>query len=394
MHEHGPTRAADDETYWSGVRDQYDRPSDFINLENGYFGVQASRVFQAWQGIERQIHVENSFFLRTRKAALLTAAKQELARFAGCAPEELLITRNAIEALNIVIQGYPFAHGDSVVAASHDYDEVVGVLEMLRERKSIVLIKVSIPLDPASDDEIVAIYEQALRPDTRVLLLTHVVHRTGQIMPVQKIAAMARRHGVDVIVDGAHAFAQIEYQVPQLGADFVAVNLHKWLGAPLGVAMLYIRRERIADIAPFYGDVAHAADDIAKLGNVGTVPPGPILTIPHAIAFHESIGSDSKEARLRYLKEYWLARARQIAHVVSLTPRAPERACAIATFAIGGIAAADVVARLLSEYGIFTVIREVEDRQCVRVTPHLHTSIAELDQLVDAIAAIAAGGSS
>lgn len=384
-----PSRSPDDETYWGTVRAQYTVSPDFINLENGYFGVQATPVFEAWQRIEREIHLENSFFLRKRKPARLAAVKDTLARFSGCDPSELLITRNVIEALNIVIQGYPFETGDEVLVATHDYDEVVGTLSMVSARKGVTVRQVNIPLDPESDQQIVDIYRAAAGPRTRVVLLTHVVHRTGQIMPVEKVAAMARGLGIDVIVDAAHAFAQIEFKVSELGADFVGVNLHKWLGAPLGVGMLYIRKPRIKHISPLFGDVDHAIDDIAKLGNLGTVPPGPILAIPDAIAFHEAIGGASKEARLRYLKQYWLSRVCHLPNVRSLTPSAAERSCAIAAFAIDGIPAAEVVRRLMDDHGIFTVVRQIDGGEGVRVTPHLYTSVKELDLLVAAITSMA-----
>jgi selenocysteine lyase/cysteine desulfurase len=360
-----------------------------INLEHGYFGLQATPVFDAWQNIEKQIHNENSFFLRNRLPGRLAAVKQELAEFVGCELGELLITRNVIEALNIAIQGYPFSAGDEIVVATHDYDAVIDTIKMIGVRKCVSVRFVTIPLDPECDESIVELYQRAIGSKTRVILLTHLVHRTGQIMPVAKIAAMARARGVDSIVDAASSFAQIDFNVSDLAADFVGVNLHKWLGAPLGLGMLYIRKPRISDMAPLFGDVAHAIDDIAKLGNFGTVPPGPVLTIPAAIAFHRQIGATNKEARLRYLTQYWLSRVRQLPNVTVLTPSAPHRSCAIASFRIDGISSSDIVRRLFDEHRIFTVVRQVDGDACVRVTPHLHTSTSELDLLVGALTILA-----
>lgn len=385
--------AADDEVYWSTVRAKYTVSPDFINLENGYFGVQAQPVFEAFQRHQAQVNAENAYFLRERFADRLAGVMQALAAFCGAESGELLITRNLIEAMNILIQGYPFNAGDEVLLASHDYDSVVETLEMVQQRKQIALVRVSLPLDPESDEQIVGLYERAISAKTRVLLVTHMVHRTGQIMPVAKIAAMARRHGVDVMVDAAHSFAQIDYRIPALSADFVAVNLHKWLGAPLGVGLLYIRKPRIADIAPLFGDVRRAADGINKLAHFGTVPPAPIMTIEDALAFHNSIGSQNKEARLRHLTQYWLSQVRDLPNVEALTPRAPERSCAIAAFRIAGIPAKQVVERLMSEHRLFTVVREIEGSEGVRVTPHLFTSTHELDVLVSAIRQICGVGS-
>jgi selenocysteine lyase/cysteine desulfurase len=384
------TVAADDEAYWATVGAQYAVSADFINLENGFFGAQATPVHEAFQRYEAQVNMENSYFLRVRYAERLTRVMDALTAFTGAETGELLITRNLMESLNILIQGYPFNAGDGVLLAEHDYDSVVETLEMVSARKGLTLTRVSLPLDPDSDEQIVALYEQAITPRTRVLLVTHMVHRSGQIMPVAKIAAMARRRGIDVMVDAAHSFAQLDYKLPDLGADFVGVNLHKWLGAPLGVGLLYIRKSRIADIAPLFGDTRSAAGNINKLGHVGTVPPAPILAIGDALAFHYSIGSRNKEARLRYLTQYWLSQVRTLPKVLSFTPRAPERSCAIAAFGITGIPAAQLAERLMVEHRIFTVVREIAGREGVRVTPHLFTTTAQLDLLVSAIREMAA----
>lgn len=381
--------AADDETYWATVRAQYAVSPDFINLENGFFGVQARPVHEALRRYETQVNQENSYFLRVRYPDRLAGVKAALAAFTGAAPGELHITRNLMESLNILLQGYPFAAGDNVLLAADDYDSVIETLEMVAARKALVLNRVALPLDPGSDEQIVALYEAAITPRTRLLLLTHMLHRTGQIVPVAKIAAMARRHGVDTMVDAAHSFAHLDYRLADLGADFVGANLHKWLGAPLGVGLLYIRQQRIADIAPLFGDTSHRAGDIGKFGHVGTVPPAPILALQDALAFHLSIGSRNKEARLRYLAQYWQLQVRSLARVRLFTPRDPARSCAIAAFAIDGMAAQQVVERLMARHRIFTVVRVVQGAECVRVTPHLYITVAQLDLLVAAIRELA-----
>ncbi|MES2300343.1 MAG: aminotransferase class V-fold PLP-dependent enzyme [Pseudomonadota bacterium] len=381
--------AMDDESYWASVRAQFDLPDDFVNLENGYFGAQAIPVFEAYQRQQRQVNRETSYFVRERFAPRRTAILDKLAAFCGVHADELLITRNLTESMNILLQGYPFGAGDAVLAASHDYDTVRDTLDMLAQRKGLTLLRLQLPLEPASDEQIVAMYADAIAPRTRVLLLTHLVHRSGQIMPVAKIAAMARARGVDVMVDAAHSFAQLDYRLPDLGAQFVAVNLHKWLGAPLGLGLLYIERARIADIAPLYGQAGQAPHPIERLANVGLVPPAPLLNIEDAIAFHEAIGGARKEARLRYLTQYWLTRARSIARLRVLTPSAAQRSCAIAAFEIVGVPSQEVARRLMEQYRIFTVTRELGSGLAVRVTTQLFTSLEELDRLVAALGAIA-----
>lgn len=374
-----------DEQYWSGIQRQYAVSQDFINLENGFFSLQSTPVFDAFQRHNLLLNQEAAYFLRTKFPQRLASIMQALADFTGAGVDELVLTRNLMEAMNILIQGYPFRAGDEVVLSTQDYDSVAETFDMVSMRKGLKLERVRLPLHPRDDEEIVALYENAITPRTRVLLVTHMIHLTGQIVPVAKICAMARRHGVDVLVDAAHSFAQIDYRMPDLHADFVAVNLHKWLGAPLGVGLLYIRKERIADIAPLFGDTSHAASDIRKFAHVGTTPPAPILAIEDAIAFHHAIGGRNKEARLRYLKDYWTTRVKGYARIELLTPEAAQRSCAIAAFHVKGMMSEQVVSYLFDEHRIFTVGREIEGQAGIRVTPHLYTTIDDLDRLVEAL---------
>lgn len=383
------TIAADDEQFWAGIRVHYAPSPAFINLENGYFGMPAAPVRTALRRYQDEVDGENSYFLRTRWSERLDQVRQLLADFTGVGADELLITRSAVESLNIVLQGYPFTAGDAIVYASHDYDSALDIISLLAERRGVQPITVEAPLDPASDAAIVALYEAAITPRTRVLLLTHIVHRTGQIMPVVALAAMARARGIDVIIDAAHSLAQLDYTVPQLGAQFAAFNLHKWIGAPLGTGLLYIARERIGEIAPLYADSSHGAADIDKLGHVGAVPPAPIMAVEDALAFHATIGTANKEARLRYLARRWMDAVRNVPGVRLYTPRDPARYCALGAFGIEGIAAAEVVRRLMEEHGIFTVQRQLGDSAIVRVTPHVYTKVEDIDALVAAITVLA-----
>jgi Selenocysteine lyase len=374
-----------DEGFWGRIRGQYEVSPEFVNLENGFFSVQAKPVREAFEGYNRMVNAETAHFYRRTYPDRQADIIRQLAAFTGAAEDELLITRNATEAMNILIQGYPFVAGDEVVLGDHDYDAVLATFEMVRAHKGLAFNRVRLPLHPDSDDEIVGLYERAITPRTRVLLLTHMIHTTGHVLPVARIAAMARRHGVDVMVDAAHSFAQVFDRIPDLGADFVAVNLHKWLGAPLGVGLLRIRKDRIADIAPLYGDATFPPGDIRRLGHFGTSPAGPVLAIADALAFHRSIGAANKEARLRYLKNRWVDAVAGLDPIALLTPRAAERSCAIAAFRIKGMASKDVVDRLFTEHRIFTVERTIDGGTGVRVTPHLYNGPEDLDRLVEAL---------
>ena len=379
-----------DERAWAAIRAQFTVAPDFINLENGYFGIQPDPVLAAFTRYTALANAETARFLRLTYPPLLEGVMAGLAGFTGVGVDELLITLNATEAMNIVAQGYPFRPGDEVILGDHDYDHVVPIFELLAERKGIIVKRVRLPLHPRDDADILECYEAALSPRSRVILATHMIHLTGQILPVAKLAAMARRYGVDLIVDAAHSFAHIEFRLPALGVDFVALNLHKWLGAPLGTGLLYIKRERLAEIEPLFADSIFARGDIRRLGHFGTTPPGAILAISDALAFHNGIGSGNKEARLRHLKDYWMDRVAGIEGVELLTPRDPGRSCAIGAFRIKGWDAEQVVDALYDRYRIFTVGRPIDGGTGVRVTPHLYNRLDELERLVEAIGRLAA----
>jgi selenocysteine lyase/cysteine desulfurase len=375
----------DDEPFWSAIRAQYSPSPDFINLENGYFGMPADPVRAAFRRYQDEVDRDNAFFLRTRWTDRLARVKGLLAAFTGVAPDELLITRSAVESLNILLQGYPFEPGDAILMARHDYDSSHDIVRMTAARKGLAVIEVDVPYDVEDDAAVAALYAAAITPRTRVMLVTHLVHRTGRVMPVARLTALAREHGIDAVVDGAHALAHLDYTLPQLGAQFAAFNLHKWVGAPLGTGLVYIARERIADIAPLYGDVSFARTNIDKLGQFGTIPPAPVMAIEDALAFHATMGGPAKEARLRWLARRWMDQVRDVPGVRVWTPREPRLHGAIGAFGIDGVPAAEIVRRLMDDHGIFTVVRKFAGTEIVRVTPHLYTQPADLDALAAAI---------
>jgi selenocysteine lyase/cysteine desulfurase len=254
---------------------------------------------------------------------------------------------------------------------------------------------VSVPTDPRTDDEIVRLYAGAMTSRTRLLMVSHMINVTGQILPVRKIADMAHARGVDVLVDGAHAFAHFDFKIPDLGCDYYAASLHKWLGCPLGTGILYVRREKIAALWPIFGDWRTTDDtDIMKLNHTGTHPVHTDLAISDAIAFHEMIGIERKEARLRYLQTYWTEKVRTLPNVIMNTPSDPARTCAIANVGVKGVTPADLAKALLDKHRIWTnaVDSPGAGVQGVRVTPHVFILPKELDTLVRAITEIARRG--
>lgn len=381
---------AQDEAFWAKIRAGFRLTPEYINLENGFFCLQPQEVLEAFIARVRDINLEASHYMRTRQADDKLAMRTRLAKMAGCSPEELIITRNTTESLDTVIAGYDWKAGDEAVMAEQDYGAMLDMFKLQARRYGIVNRVVSLPNDPKSDDELVQVYANAITPRTRLLMVCHMVNITGQVLPVKKIAEMAHARGVAVMVDGAHAFAHLDFRIPDLGVDYYGASLHKWLATPLGAGILYVKRDRIAGLWPIYGDSGPADDDIRKLNHTGTHPVHTDLAINAAIDFHEAIGSARKEARLRYLQNYWVGKVRGTKNIVFNTPTDPSRSCAIANVGVAGIKPGDLMDILMKKYRVWTVAIDGAGVHGVRVTPHLFTNTAELDVFVKALRELAA----
>jgi selenocysteine lyase/cysteine desulfurase len=382
---------AEDEAFWTALRAKYALVPDYINLESGYYSMQAQPVLDAYVGHLRALNAAHSRYMRTARVADREKITARLAGLAGCGTDELIVTRNTTESLDTVIGGLEWKAGDEAVMAGTDYGAMLDQFKLVERRYGVVRKVVDVPLHPRSDDEIVAVYANAITPRTKLLMVCHVINITGQVLPVRKIADMAHARGVDVLVDGAHAFAQLDYRIPDTGADYYGASLHKWLGAPLGSGILYVRKGKVKGLWPLFGESAFADDDIRKLNHIGTHPPHTDLAIGDAIDFHESIGVARKEARLKYLRDYWLAKVRGTPRLVLNTPADPARGCAIANVGVEGVAPRDLMNTLFDRYRIWTVGINTPPVRGVRVTPHLFTTTAELDALVKALVEIARG---
>jgi selenocysteine lyase/cysteine desulfurase len=311
--------------------------------------------------------------------------RKKLAALVGTSYEEVVLTRNTTESLDTVISGYDWRPADEAVMAIQDYGAMLDMFKYQARRFGLVNKRVSVPLHPADDEEIVSLYESAITPRTRLLMVCHMINITGQILPVQKIADMAHGHGVDVLVDGAHCVGHFEFNIPDLHADYYGSSLHKWLSVPLGAGLLYVKKEKIAKLWQLFGDTGFADDDIRKLNHTGTPPVHTDLAVHDAIDFYELIGAARKEARLRYLQHYWTSRVRDLPHIDLNTPADPARACGIANVGIKGMNPADMAKNLLDKYGIFTVAIDYANVHGCRITPNVYTSTAELDVFVAAL---------
>lgn len=391
-----PGQLARDEAHWRSIADQYEVTREVVQLENGNWGIMARPVLRAYERHLRRVNARNSFYVRREFGADLERVRARVAATLGVSPEEIALTRGATEALQALIGGYNrLRAGDAVLYSDLDYDSMQAAMRWLRDRRGVDVVKIDLP-EPATFQGLIDAYAAALEanPRVRLMLLTHLSHRTGLVLPVREIVSMARARNVDVILDSAHAWGQLEFRLGDVGADFVGLNLHKWMGAPVGVGALYIRRERIADVDPFMANDEVPAEDVRARVHSGTANFAAFLAVPDALDFQDAIGIRAKEARLRHLRDLWAERLRGHSSLEILTPADKRLYCGITSFRLRGRAGvADNIAvakELLDRFGIFTVHRTgVAAGACVRVTPALFNSAADIERLVRALETLA-----
>jgi len=379
---------SNDKKFWESVQMSYVQSKKFINLENGYFSPQPLPVLSAFIEYSKMINASPSYYMRTQQFDDKEKVRQALAHFANVDAEELALTRNTTESLNIIIQGLPLKKGDEAIVTHQDYGSMIEAFGQRANRDGIVIKTIALPLHPKTDEEIVHAYQAAITPKTKVLLVTHLINTTGQLLPVKKICAMAHASGIEVMVDGAHTFAHIDFKISDLDCDYYAASLHKWLCAPLGAGMLWVKKEKIEKLWSLFGDIHQKRTDIRKFEHQGTHPCAVQLCIPEAIKFHNTIGSKRKQDRLLYLKNYWVQKVKDLKGVSFNTPVEDKRTAAIANITIKGIKPSLLAEKLYKEHTIFTVAIEKEPVFGVRVTPHLYTTEKHLDKLVEAITKI------
>ncbi|MFI5221485.1 MAG: aminotransferase class V-fold PLP-dependent enzyme, partial [Bacteroidia bacterium] len=376
---------AKNEDFWQSIRGSYKLKPDYINLENGYYCIQPQEVLESFIQHVREINLQGAYYMRTVQFENKYKVSAKLAELAGCEKEELIITRNTTESLDMIISGQNWKEGDEAVMARQDYGAMLDMFAQVSKRYGTLNKIISIPNHPRSDEEIVELYANAITSKTKLLMVCHLVNITGQILPVRKICDMAHRKGVPVMVDGAHAFAHIQFKISELNCDYYGCSLHKWLSVPLGAGFLYVKKENISKVWPLFADSEREADDILRLNHTGTIPVHTDLAISDAIDFYKMIGAKRKEDRLRYLQNYWTAKVRNIPDIVLNTPEDPERSCAIANVGIKNLKPTEMAETLLKKYKIYTVAIDGKGVQGCRITPNVFTATDELDQLVKAL---------
>jgi selenocysteine lyase/cysteine desulfurase len=375
---------SDDEEFWGGIRAAYKLKREYINLENGYYCFLPEETLNKYIDHIRDVNFEGSYYMRTVQADNKQKVTAAVSNMAGCSPAEIMLTRNTTESLDTVINGVHWNAGDEAIMAEQDYGSIVSQFKLMAQRFNIVPKILSIPNHPASDEEIVDLYRKAITPKTKLMLVSHMINITGQILPIKKICDMAHSLNVEVAVDGAHTFGHLKFKISDLGCDYYAASLHKWLSVPLGAGILYVKEGKAPGLFAMMADTT-MKDDITHLAHTGTHPVATDLTILDAIDFYNKLGPERKEARLRYLQTYWTSRVRNEKNVVVNTPSDPARACGIANVGIKTLSPADMAKTLLDKYKIWTVAIDSKGVQGCRITPNVYTTTAELDVFVKAL---------
>ena len=380
-----PDELAADEAFWFEVQQAFTADRSLVNLNSG--GVSPSpRVVQ--EAMKRHLDYSNTVPPYTMWQVLepqRETVRRRLARFAGCEAEEVALTRNASEGLEICQLGFDLEPGDEILTTTQDYPRMITTFEQRARREGIVLRQFPIPVPATDPAEVVALFERHMTSRTRLVLICHMINLTGQILPVREVVVMARRRGVPVIVDGAHSFAHFDFSLADLDCDYYATSLHKWLFAPHGTGMLYVRRRAIEGLWPLMAAPEVMTDDIRKFEEIGTHPAANYLAVADALTFHQGIGPQRKEARLVYLRDRWAKRLADRPGVRLYTSLEPGMACGIATVGLEGVDTTALAQHLWEVHRILTVAIRHPEIDGIRVSPSVFTTLEEIDRFGDAL---------
>jgi isopenicillin-N epimerase len=374
-----------EEDFWSEIRNEFTTDRTVLNMNNGYASP-APRTVQ--EAMNRYIDYSNMGPYHTMVRELypkIESARRAIADAAGCDPEEIAITRNSSESLEIAQMGIDLKPGDEVLTTNQDYPRMLTTFRQRERREGIKLKTISFPVPVTSMDDLYQRFEQAITPRTKLILVCHITNRTGQIFPVKRICDMAHERGITVIVDGAHAFNQFPFKISDLNCDYYGVSLHKWTFAPIGTGFLYVRKSKIKETWPLMAAGSSQDNDIRKFEEVGTHPAANFLAICEAIRFNESIGIERKAARLRYLRDRWADQIAKSPKVKILHNPSPEMSCGIGMFGTVGADASKLVTALQSKYGIYTAYVPHEEYIGIRVTASVYTTPHEIDYFAKAV---------
>ncbi|MFT4153370.1 aminotransferase class V-fold PLP-dependent enzyme [Parafilimonas sp.] len=381
---------AHDEDYWRTIQQAYTVGANIINLNNGGVSPAPKVVQDALEKYNGVCNLGPSYFMWRILDQGREPLREKLAALAGCSPEEIAINRNTTEALTTIIHGLDLKPGDEVIGTKLDYPNMINAWKQRQAREGIVYKQISLNHPVEDDNIIVEAYSRAITPKTKIIHITHIINWVGQIMPVRKIADMAHSKGIEVVCDSAHSFGLLNFKIPDLGCDYLGTSLHKFLSAPIGSGMMWIKKDKIKKIWPLMCNDNPNSDNIRKFETIGTRSFAIEQAIGEALNFHNAIGPARKEDRIRYLKNYWATKVKDIPGVRLHTSLQDAYSCAIGGVSIDGLSPGDFNNLLFDNYKIHAVGIVWENVSCVRITPHVYTPTSDLDKLVTAIADIAA----
>jgi len=378
-----------EENFWKSIRKDYLLKKDYVNLENGYYCFIPQPTLNKYLEHVKRINFEGSYYMRNQLDLDKRKTAERLSNLVNCDKDELAITRNTTESLDLIISGFPWKKNDEAIFAMQDYGSMQEMFKLTAKRRGIVNKIISVPNQPENDEEIVSLYEQQITKKTKLIMVSHMINITGQILPVKKICEMAHSYNIDVLVDGAHCVGHIDVDIKDLNCDYYGSSLHKWLSAPLGTGLLFVKKEKISKIEPILAGHVHQRDNIMRLNHIGTHPVHSDLAINDAIDYLESIGIERKQNRLRYIQRYWSDKLRFKNNIIINTPTEIQRSCGIANIGVKNKTPDELSKILFNEYSIFTVAIDYANVKGCRITPNIYTNEEELDYFVESIIKIA-----
>jgi selenocysteine lyase/cysteine desulfurase len=387
-----PEQAAADEDFWLAIQQAYTVTRGIVNLNNGGVCPSPRVVTEAFVRYTWQQEDLPAYTMWQILEPQCESVRTGLAEIFGCDREEIAITRNASESLETLLMGMDFKAGDEILTTTQDYPRMLTTLRQREQRERLSLKLIKVPIAPADPMAIARAFEAGTTSRTKLILISHVINVTGQITPVKAVCEMARAKGIETIVDGAHSFAHFAFKCADLGCDYFGTSLHKWLCAPKGTGMLYVKKDKIPKIWPLMAAEQKQAADIRKYEEIGTHSAAMKLAIGEAILFHNGIGAARKEARLRYLTHYWAEKLRALPNVRFNTALDGKQSCAVANVRIEGVDTEALASHLMEKRKIFVVPIVHDEFQGVRVTPNVYTTLEELDRFVDAMTSVAKNG--
>lgn len=387
-----PEQIASDEDYWTTIQQAFSVTRGIVNLNNGGVSPSPRMVTEAFVRYTWQQEDATAYTMWQLLEPQSETIRTGLAEIFGCDAEEIAITRNASESLETLLMGMDFKAGDEILSTTQDYPRMLTTLRQREMREGLKLNLIKVPVAPSNVNDLATPFERAITPKTKLILISHQINLTGQIMPVKKVCEMARARGIETIVDGAHSFAQFDFKQADLGCDYFGTSLHKWLYAPKGTGMLYVKKDKIPKIWALMASEDKNKNDIRKFEEIGTHSAAMRLAIGEAVLFHNAIGGKRKEARLRFLARYWMNKLKNVPKVGFNTSFDDAQSCAIGNFKIEGIDPVQIGSYLMAKHKIFTTPIVHEEFTGIRITPNVYTTLWELDRFCEIIANIAKNG--